>query len=449
MAVYIEAQSEPFEREREEMVHELYARHEQPVRRPLRGIQIKENTYAMIRVMGANGAFMPVIDAAGEQHIESEGMNFTTQYTNFLVQSVQEERHEKQQIVDTFGESYIFFFGEAPRMLRVSGLLLNTADFNWRSEFWANYERYFRGTRLVEMGARLYLIYDDVIVEGYMVGASATDNANQPNVIPFNFQMFITGHTDISALGERNYPVPSNEIDYTQLDSYSRALQLWQQNRNLQRELSTEAVIQANRFAYLGHQAMISTMIRNGLITAGDPSVAGFMNRAVAALQTASVISDTVRSFQTPGVASEYPRKIPLRGQFTDNRDEFLEGLDPAPSAGELASPLSLADKWLAADRNFDVGVNALLTAGTTVAATADSVIATTTQLPPPPETQKFWDMMGRAGRAQTEIIEHGGNRLRSNQDPAPAIGSAGPPRPPIFPREVPFGMIVDSAGLL
>lgn len=446
MAVFIEAQSEPFEQQRESARWDRLGQGSESTRRPLRGVQVKENTYATLRIMGADGTFMPVIDAAGETHVQQEGMNFTTHYTNFLVQSVQEERHEKQQIVDTFGESYIFFFGEAPRMLRVSGLLLNTADFNWRSEFWANYERYFRGTRLVEMGARLYLIYDDVIIEGYMIGASATDNANQPGVIPFNFQMFITGHTDISNLGAPDYPSPPGEIDYTELDSYSRALQIWQQNRNLQRELSTEAVLQANRFAYLGHQAMISTMIRDGLITAGDPSIAGFMTRAMQALQTAQVVKDTVRSFMAPAAAPEYPRTIPLRGEFTDNRDEFLGGTDPSPSAQELAAPLSLADKWLAADRNFDLGLDALISVGATIAAFSPPAVHS---LPSPTETRKFWDLMGRAGRAQTEIKERGGNRLRKNRALGQAIGSAGPPRPPAFPRDVPFGMMVDPAGLL
>lgn len=447
MSVFIEAQTEPFERERQNMVHQLYARHEQPVRRPLRGVQIKENTYAMIRVMGADGQFMPVIDAAGETHVERDGMNYTTYYTNFLVQAVQEERHEKQQIVDTFGESFIFFFGEAPRMLRVSGLLLNTADFNWRAEFWANYERYFRGTRLVEMGARLYLIYDDAIVEGYMVEASAQENANQPNVIPFSFQMFVTGYTDLSLLGDPNFPSPVGGVDYTSMDSYSRAIQLWQQNRNLQRELSTEAVLTANRSAYLGHAAMISTQIRDTIITVSDPSVAGFMARAVQALQTAALVKSTVRSYLPSGQpAVPNPRSEPIRSEFTNNRDEFLEGLDPSPSAQELASPLSMADAWLKADRNVDLGLGAMLSVGTTVAAFPSPQPY---DLPSPVETRKFWDLMGRAGRAQSEIKERGGYRSQGRRASGMAIGSGGPARPPVFARDVPFGMMTDPAELL
>lgn len=448
MAVFIEAQTEPFEAQRREMANNLWIRNEQPVRRPLRGIQLKENTYAIIRVMGSDGQFLPVIDAAGETHVESDGMNYTTYYTNFLVQQVSEERHEKQQIVDTFGESYIFFFGEAPRMLRVSGLLLNTADFNWRAEFWANYERYFRGTRLVERGARLYLIYDDVIVEGYMVGANANENANQPNVIPFSFQMFITGYTDLSLLGDPNFPSPVGEVDYTSLDSYSRAIQLWQQNRNLQRELSTEAVLEANRFAYLGHAAMISTQIRDTIITVSDPSVAGFMTRAIQALQTADLVKDTVRSFLPSGQpAVENPRTEPIRSQFSNNTDEFLGGLPGSgPSARELAAPLSMADTWLKADRNIDLGLSAMVSVGTTIAAFSPPQ---TYALPNPVETKKFWDLMGRAGRAQVEIKERGGYRSQRRRASGLAMGSGGPARPPIFARDVPFGMMTDPAELL
>ena len=79
-----------------------------------------------------------------------------------MLQNVQEAHMEKHQIVETFGESYIFFFGEAPRFIDVSAVIINSHDFNWEAEWWDNYNRFLRGTKSVEQGARTYLFYDEI-----------------------------------------------------------------------------------------------------------------------------------------------------------------------------------------------------------------------------------------------------------------------------------------------
>ena len=431
MAVFITARTEPFEQERQDYAEWSRQRDTaRPVRRPFRGHQLKEDSYAAIRVMGSNGQFMPVIDAAGWTYNATDGVATTLHYTNFFVQSVAEERHEKQQIVDTFGEAFIFFFGEAPRLVRVQGQLLNTADFNWRNEFWANYERYFRGTRLVEMGARLYLIYDDRIVEGYMVGANATENATNNSVIPFSFQMFVTGQTDLSMLGDPKFPAP-NDVDYTQLSTYEEALRRWESSRQLQRELSTEAVAAAHRASSFGSGGLMNSVIRGGLIDGGDPSVAGFVARATMALQRASSVVDGVRQF-APGMtsAAQVSRKKPVRGAYRDNVDEFT-GWDDSGTAEELAAPLSMADKWLAADRSMDLSMGGMV-------AGFDSCART------------FSDTMGRVGRASSEVRERGGHRSRALPTVSgSSIGDAVAPRPPIYARDVPFGMSVLEGTLI
>ena len=86
------------------------------VRRPTRGIVIKEDTYAVMRVLRADGSAIPLVNAGsrlGEE--DDEGRMTSESYSNFLIQQVSEERVEKQQIVETFGEAIIFFFGERPR----------------------------------------------------------------------------------------------------------------------------------------------------------------------------------------------------------------------------------------------------------------------------------------------------------------------------------------------
>jgi len=417
MAVFIETRTDPFVERRQALRESIIerGRNTTPVRRPVRGVEIKEDTYAVIRVALATGEFLPVIDAAGETVVTGDGKAYTTQYTNFLVQQVVEERSEKQQIVETFGDSYIFFFGESPRLVQVQGLLLNTADFNWRAEWWDNYERYFRGTRLVENGARIYLIYDDILIEGYMISAQAQDTAQTPYVIPLSFQLFVTGYTNVSAIGSPDYPQPRGDIDYSLPQSYVDALTQYEQSRNLQREVSIDAVRRANEEAYLGQGRLLTSAIQQGLL-GGDPSISGFLQRSQGALGgvqhvgsgSTGVARDSSLFKQSPFDGSPTgttPTSLfkqspyegrgagrALRGTFTDNQDEFL-GTD-SPSARALASPLSMSERWLAMDRSMDNAV-------------ARSVID--------PTDRRFHDLMGRAGRTLQEVNARQGLVARSD----------------------------------
>jgi hypothetical protein len=197
MAVFISVSVDPFE----EVFAQAQSQDPQVnVRRPLRGIQITKDTYAVLRVLTATNEEIPLIDSSSP-YADSSGRGYGFSYSNFIIQQLAEQRVEKQQIVETFGEDYIFFFGERPRFINIQGVLLNTQDFNWKSEFWANYDRYLRGTKLVEQNARLYLYFNDVVIEGYIIQAATQQDAGSPYHLQFNFQMFVTNYAILSSVG--------------------------------------------------------------------------------------------------------------------------------------------------------------------------------------------------------------------------------------------------------
>ena len=224
MAVYVELQTDAFADVL--AVQKQSERDFTNVRRPYRGIEIKDDTYAVMKVLRSDGSAVPLVDSGGERMPGAGGdtkagsqtnsssnnanispMATSIAYSNFIIQTLVDSRQEKSQILETFGDPFIFFFGERPRILQVQGLLMNTRDFNWRTEFWYNYENYLRGTRLVELNARIYLSWDDILVEGYMLGAQAQDDANLPYHIPFSFTLFVTSHTYLSSIGDDAYPI--------------------------------------------------------------------------------------------------------------------------------------------------------------------------------------------------------------------------------------------------
>jgi len=177
------------------------------IRRPYRGIQIKEDTYSTLSVRRPSGLSIPLTSSSDRYgYKEPNNTGTTAEYADYILQGVQESRVEKQQIIETFGDPYVYFFGERPRVLQVSGLLMNTEDFDWRSQFWKNYEEHLRGTKLVQQNARAYLSYDTIIVEGYLLNAAAVDSSDTPYSIPFNFSMLVTNYYNWADIGQTLFP---------------------------------------------------------------------------------------------------------------------------------------------------------------------------------------------------------------------------------------------------
>lgn len=170
------------------------------VRRPLRGIEVKDDTYAIFRAVGSDGTAIPMLDSG-----HPDGLN--TNFANFLIQSVQEARVEKAQLIETFGATYVFFFGEQPRFLDVTAILPDSADFNWKAEFLHNYDRYLRGSKLTELGAQAYLFYNDLIVAGYLMQCMTQDTADTPALVQLSFKMLLTQYHNISVVGDPDYPI--------------------------------------------------------------------------------------------------------------------------------------------------------------------------------------------------------------------------------------------------
>lgn len=361
----------------------------QMVRRPYRGIEIKEDTYAVIKVIRSNGEDLPLVDAgskrgslrsAGLKAWEGEGgvhhhawpvEGTTFNYSNFIAQRIVESRSEKQQIVETFGEPFIFFYGEKPRVLSVQGLLMNTLDFNWKNEFWKNYETHLRGTRLVQLDARIYLYYDDQIVEGYMLDAQATHDATLPYHVPFSFTLFITAHTYMGVSADTgNYPVSANVQvpvdnlrDRTNFDQVVKGLRMKMDKARSKRALAS-SIEDVRRAAYkkaggvVGKQAIVSAMIR-GLSDYEARTHAFLANiktyfygrrtvvpRGIAGSERLAGPAQYANKMTSPGTPPR--RQLPLRSKISDNIDEYVGGGD-----AKLSTALMLE---LSTIESLDVG---------------------------------------------------------------------------------------------
>ena len=160
------------------------------VRRPIYGMNIKDPRFAYISLYQDMGEDNP---AQVVSLIDSSAPGgYSDANHNFILQSVNESRQEKVQIIETFGDHFAFFYGQKPIILQVQGMLFNSADFNWKNEFLANYERLLRGTKCVENRTRVFLGWDDVVAQGYMLNVQIQYSSTQPLLVPVAFSLLLT-----------------------------------------------------------------------------------------------------------------------------------------------------------------------------------------------------------------------------------------------------------------
>jgi len=158
----------------------------------------------------------------------------------FLLQQVSEQDVERYQIVETFGEPIAFFYGRKPRIYNYGGVLFNSGfrfdgagkDFFsgsnaftantmlWRDNFKLAYDLFLRGTKCVRFRARVYLNYDRVLREGFILNNQITQSVH-PNMVNFGFTMFVTREVNldgIEALAKNTLdgkPFPASPADAT------------------------------------------------------------------------------------------------------------------------------------------------------------------------------------------------------------------------------------------
>jgi hypothetical protein len=126
-----------------------------------------------------------------------DGLICATDY--FILVSIDESDQEKIAPVFTFGDPVLFGgTGRQPRIYSYSGVLVDSRTGGPGAAYWrAMYERYFRGSKCVEMKAVVELLFRDQWRRGYIVGTRPSLSADRPQVTQFSFVMFVIdeGHS--------------------------------------------------------------------------------------------------------------------------------------------------------------------------------------------------------------------------------------------------------------
>lgn len=140
----------------------------------------------------ATGKVASSIRLRGYDEKKKKDIDYIPAYTKYILESVQESYAERHQIIETFGAAYIAFFGDRPSIFNFSGMLINSMNVNWVQDFMFFYQNFLRGTKAVDLKARIIMTYGGRQVEGYILGTQNQTMAATEEGVPFGFSMVIT-----------------------------------------------------------------------------------------------------------------------------------------------------------------------------------------------------------------------------------------------------------------
>lgn len=163
-----------------------------------RQISTKTDQEAVIRVVTRNTNYSS--DQSKQSKASAPLISVVPPYTKFFLESVSEDRMEKSQIIETFGDFIVFFFGRRPEVYQFSGRLLNTKNHDWKNDFQEMYEYFLRGTKAVENNSTVFIQYDDVLAEGFLINCHLEYHGVSNNECPFSFSMLVIDRAPVNQL---------------------------------------------------------------------------------------------------------------------------------------------------------------------------------------------------------------------------------------------------------
>lgn len=169
-----------------------YSRTGMRARRPILGTAEKRNTFASLYLTDVNDGGAPKPQQRLYDSLEDYNVPTQKVTVNFLIQSINQAIAEQAQIIQTFGKTYFLFFGQRPMAVNLSGVLLNTPDFNWRNDFIRNYMEFLRGGEAAVRNRQATLAYDDLILSGYIMGLNTSQTSEMTELVNFRLDFIVT-----------------------------------------------------------------------------------------------------------------------------------------------------------------------------------------------------------------------------------------------------------------
>ena len=114
-------------------------------------------------------------------------------YDKFLLSNLSFEISEKVQVTEVFGDSSVtYFFGRAPVTVRVTGVLIDSPDNSWLTDWIYAYALLLRGSKTAKNYQQVRLVLPSMTVVGSIISTSIDQQSTSDVAIGFNFTLLMS-----------------------------------------------------------------------------------------------------------------------------------------------------------------------------------------------------------------------------------------------------------------
>lgn len=136
------------------------------------------------RETGYSYSNFSVVSEATKNKFDTEG------FASFFMQNISAAYSEKTQVLQTFGGSdVVYYFGQAPVQINISGLLFDDITNQWFVEFCRAYQEIMRGTRLAQNQHLVDINTPSMRIVGSINSLSHNQDASRDTDIAFSISV--------------------------------------------------------------------------------------------------------------------------------------------------------------------------------------------------------------------------------------------------------------------
>lgn len=112
-----------------------------------------------------------------------------TGYDQFLITRVSCQMQEKLQVTEVFGDGeVVYYFGRQPVMFNIAGVLIDSPDNTWFTDWLKMYSGVLRGSQLAQNHELLSLVLPNMILTGTISATSWDQDSSNDASLQFSFQ---------------------------------------------------------------------------------------------------------------------------------------------------------------------------------------------------------------------------------------------------------------------
>lgn len=151
-----------------------------------------------------------------ERAIFDKVVNQDNGYIDFILQDLSYDIQEKSEIIHTFGANQTaYFYGEAPVMLNISGLLVDDLDNDHFSSFMSVYRKFLKGTAAAERYAYVEITTNNSNWGGAFLNLRVGQSADRDTDVTFNATFLARDFAIVPSVSLAN----NQDIEYLELGS--------------------------------------------------------------------------------------------------------------------------------------------------------------------------------------------------------------------------------------